>query len=41
MNLESLGEICAEQDRFSFLFVVTALHLERATGSLTSPVAVL
>ena len=41
MDLESLGEICVEQDRHSFLFVVTALHLERATGSLTSPVAVL
>ena len=41
MDLESLGEICMEQGRSSFLFVVTALHLERATGSLTSPVAVL
>ena len=41
MNLESLGEICATQRRFHFLFVVTTLHLERATGSLTSPVAVL
>ena len=41
MDLESLSQICTEQDRFSFLFVVTALHMERATGSLTSPVAVL
>ncbi len=41
MDLESLGEICAGLERFHFLFVVTALHLERATGSLTSPVAVL
>ena len=41
MNLESLSEICLARDRSSFLFVVTALHLERATGSLTSPVAVL
>ena len=41
MNLESLSEICLTRDRSSFLFVVTALHLERATGSLTSPVAVL
>lgn len=41
MDLEPLGEICAEQRRHSFLFVVTALHLDRATGSLTSPVAVL
>ncbi len=41
MDLESLSEICLARDRSSFLFVVTALHLERATGSLTSPVAVL
>ena len=41
MDLEPLGEICAAQNRVSFLFVVTALHLERATGSLTSPVAIL
>lgn len=41
MDLEELGRLCAEQKRHSFLFVVTCLHLERATGSLTSPVAVL
>lgn len=41
MDLESLSEICVEQQRHHFLFVVTALHMERATGSLTSPVAVL
>ena len=41
MDLESLSVLCAEQQRRSFLFVVTALHMERATGSLTSPVAVL
>ena len=41
MDLESLSDICAEQQRHHFLFVVTALHMERATGSLTSPVAVL
>ena len=37
MDLESLSEICVEQQRHHFLFVVTALHMERATGSLTSP----
>ena len=41
MDLESLGALCAAQDRLNFLFVVTALHMQRATGSLTSPVAVL
>jgi len=41
MDLESLSAACAVQQRFSFLFMVTALHMERATGSLTSPVAVL
>lgn len=41
MDLESLGGLCAEQQRQTFLFVVTALHMERATGSLASPVAVL
>ena len=41
MNLEALGEVCHAADRRAFLFVVTSLHLERATGSLTSPVAVL
>ena len=41
MDLESLGDLCAQTQRRSFLFVVTALHMERATGSLTSPVAVL
>lgn len=41
MDLESLSEVCTEQQQHHFLFVVTALHMERATGSLTSPVAVL
>ena len=41
MNLEELGELCQEENRSAFLFVVTSLHLERATGSLTSPLAVL
>ena len=41
MDLETLGEVCAERGRHSFLFIVTALHMQRATGSLTSPVAVL
>lgn len=41
MNLEVLSGLCHEADRHAFLFVVTSLHLERATGSLTSPVAIL
>lgn len=41
MDLEELGDLCHQARRDSFLFVVTSLHLERATGSLTSPLAVL
>ena len=41
MDLESLGEACHDRGRNQFLFVVSSLHLERATGSLTSPIAVL
>ena len=41
MNLEVLAELCHEAKQHAFLFAVTSLHLERATGSLTSPVAVL
>lgn len=41
MDLEALADACAEGNRGSFLFVVASLHLERATGSLTSPVVIL
>jgi kynurenine formamidase len=41
MNLEELGDLCDQAGRDAFLFVVTSLHLEKATGSLTSPLAVL
>ena len=41
MDLEALADACAERRRNSFLFIVAPLHLERATGSLVSPVAVL
>lgn len=41
MDLEALADTLAESPRAGFLFTVTSLHLERATGSLTSPVAVL
>lgn len=41
MDLEELATACAEQGRSSFLFVVLPLRMERATGSLVSPVAVL
>ena len=41
MDLEELAASCAQQGRSSFLFVVLPLHMERATGSLVSPAAVL
>lgn len=41
MDLEELSRICAEEKRSTFLFAVTSLHMEKATGSLTSPVAIL
>ena len=41
MDLEALADACADEGRNTFLFVVTSLHLVKATGSLTSPVAVL
>lgn len=41
MDLERLGELCAQQQRNDFLFTVAPLHLPRATGSLCNPVVVL
>ena len=41
MDLEGFAKTCERETRSTFLFVVTSLHLERATGSLTSPVAIL
>lgn len=41
MDLEALGSACAAQGRNSFMFTVSPLRMERATGSLASPVAVL
>lgn len=41
MDLEELGRVCAEQERTDFLFMVSALNIPRATGSLCTPVAVL
>ena len=41
MDLETLADICAQENRSTFLFVVTSLHLQKATGSLTSPMVVL
>jgi kynurenine formamidase len=41
MDLEELSRVCAEDKRSTFLFAVTSLHMEKATGSLTSPVAIL
>jgi kynurenine formamidase len=41
MGLEELGEACAAQKRNDFLFVVSALNVPRATGSLCTPLAIL
>jgi kynurenine formamidase len=41
MDLEALGEACAETGRSDFLFMVSALNFRRATGSPCTPVAVL
>lgn len=41
MDLEELAADCAERRRNSFLFMVLPLHMERASGSLVSPAAVL
>ena len=41
MDLEELGRVCAETRRNDFLFVVSALNVPHATGTLCTPVAVL
>ncbi|MBI1292465.1 cyclase family protein [bacterium] len=41
MDLEKLGDLCAETGRDDFLFMVSALNFARATGSPCTPVAVL
>jgi len=41
MDLETLSGACHETDRHSFLFTVSPLNMNRATGSLVSPIAVL
>lgn len=41
MDLEALAAACAEQQRNTFLFMVSPLNVPRATGSLVAPVAVL
>ena len=41
MDLEQLGDLCAQTGRHDFLFMVSALNFPRATGSPCTPVAVL
>jgi len=41
MDLEELGEVCAAEGRDDFLFMVSALNIPRATGSICTPLAVL
>lgn len=41
MDLERLAASCRQHRRRDFLFIVTSLNVPRATGSLTTPVAVL
>jgi kynurenine formamidase len=41
MDLEELGDVCAKEDRNTFLFMVSPLNMPRATGSPCTPVAVL
>jgi kynurenine formamidase len=41
MDLEELGRVCAAEGRDDFLFMVSALNIPHATGTLCTPVAVL
>jgi hypothetical protein len=41
MDLEELGEVCAQENRNTFLFMVSPLNFPKATGSPCTPVAVL
>ena len=41
LRLDRLGDACAKQKRWSFLFTVAPLRIERATGSPVNPIALL
>lgn len=40
LDLEELGEACAQEDRYRFMFVVAPLNIPRGTGSPVNPLAV-
>ena len=41
LRLDRLADACAKQKRWSFLFTVAPLRIERATGSPVNPIALL
>jgi kynurenine formamidase len=41
LRLDRLAEACARTKRWSFLFTVAPLRVERATGSPVNPIALL
>lgn len=40
LDLEELGEACADEERYRFMFVVAPLNIPRGTGSPVNPLAV-
>ena len=40
LDLETLAEDCADDGRWSFLFVAPPLHISRAVGSPVTPIAI-
>lgn len=40
LDLEQLGQACAQEDRYRFMFVVAPLNIPRGTGSPVNPLAV-
>lgn len=40
LDLEQLGDACAQEDRYRFMFVVAPLNIPRGTGSPVNPLAV-